>query len=366
MTHPIARLLMHSSRSARLMSSVSMDQALADACRPFDYEFSGVSEFTLPTFDAPTRDGSWSVGLIVGPSGSGKSSLLRQHYGTTPEVEWDPTKAIASQVSYEKLSAVGLSSVPVWCRPFHVLSNGEAFRANMAALLGSNTTFDEFSSVVDRVVAKAVSHAVQRYIRANTLTGIVLASCHYDIIEWLNPDWVFDTQTGCLSLMGCLRRRELSHIEVFPCHSSAWELFRDHHYLTGNMNKASRCYLAMWGDNPIGFASTLAYPSGTVKNAWREHRTVVLPDYQGMGIGVRLSDFVAALHVRLGHRYFSKTAHPRMGEYRERSPFWIGTSKNKKARHDYSESRKTKEDAYKMKHAARVCYSHEFIGGGDL
>jgi len=64
-------------------------------------------------------------------------------------------KQLPSQVAYQKLSAVGLNSVPSWCRPYHVLSNGEQFRARMAAMLNSDTSFDEFTSVVDRTIAKS-------------------------------------------------------------------------------------------------------------------------------------------------------------------------------------------------------------------
>jgi GNAT superfamily N-acetyltransferase len=113
----------------------------------------------------------------------------------------------------------------------------------------------------------------------------------------------------------------------------------------------------------IGFSSALAFPNGNFKNAWREHRTVVLPDYQGMGVGVRISDAVAEIFVSDGCRYFSKTVHPRMGEYRNNSVLWAATSKNMKARADYLTTKtKTKEDGHKHRHAGRVAYSHEYIG----
>jgi GNAT superfamily N-acetyltransferase len=112
--------------------------------------------------------------------------------------------------------------------------------------------------------------------------------------------------------------------------------------------------------------AAISFPSGTIKNAWRGHRTVVLPEYQGLGLGVRLSDAVAEIMVQNGHRYFSKTAHPRMGEYRERSPLWRPTSTNKKDRQDlrhldvdagFSWMRKKHQDL-----KDRICYSHEYIG----
>ena len=106
-------------------------------------------------------------------------------------------------------------------------------------------------------------------------------------------------------------------------------------------------------------------PSGTTKNAWRGHRTVVLPDFQGMGIGVRLSDSVGEIMLAEGKRYFSKTAHPRLGEYRNNSPKWKPTSKNMQDRKDYAlmdwENKKFSKELM-MKHIDRFCYSHEYIG----
>lgn len=92
---------------------------------------------------------------------------------------------------------------------------------------------------------------------------------------------------------------------------------------------------------------------------------MILPDYQGMGFGVRLSDAIATMFLSQGKRYFSKTVHPRMGEYRNRSPLWVATSKNMKRRGDYISARKTKESKYKHKHAHRLAYSHEFIGNNS-
>jgi hypothetical protein len=85
----------------------------------------------------------------------------------------------------------------------------------------------------------------------------------------------------------------------------------------------------------------------------------VLPDFQGMGIGVRFSDMIAQIHLNEGHRYFSRTAHPRMGEYREKSSLWKPTSKNKKLRTDVKH-----ENVYNNHFAdnKRICYSHEYIG----
>lgn len=345
-------------------STVKVDEITKKLSQSFDYEFTGTSQFDVPQM--PNIPIKFGIGLIVGPSGSGKSTLLKQ-FGTEGIVTWHSDKAICShfataEEAQSRLSAVGLNSIPTWMRPYHVLSTGEKFRADLARRLSNNAVVDEFTSVVDRNVAKSCSYALRRYCDQQKLNGMVLASCHYDIIEWLQPDWVFDTNTGQLVGRGFERRPEIK-LEIIPCSSKAWAIFSKHHYLSHKINKSARCWLAVWNETPIGFSSALAYPSGTVKNAWREHRTVVLPDYQGLGLGVRISDAVAQMFKNQNCRYFSKTSHPRMGGYRELSPLWKPTSKNKKSRKDYYYSKtKTKEDGHKMQHAPRICYSHEFIG----
>jgi GNAT superfamily N-acetyltransferase len=336
---------------------VEMDAMLEEACVPFDYQFDGTSTFKIPEFVAPIRDGSWGIGLIVGHSGSGKTSLLEEHYGITPAFKWNPKKAIASQVHFDKLSAVGLNTVPSWCRPHQVLSNGEAFRADLAARLDSNTAFDEFTSVVDRTVAQSCTHAVQRYIRQQNLKGVVFATCHYDIIGWLKPDWVFDVTEGKVAREGFFR--EPIRIEVRRCEPSLWRVFRDHHYLTGEMNKSSQCFLATWNGRAVGFASALAFPHKHFKNAWRGHRTVVLPDYQGLGIGVRLADAVAEYYAKQGKRYFVKTAHPRMGKYRNASPKWRPTTQNNKP--DPYQTVVLGMYGGEVRQVPRIAYCHEYI-----
>lgn len=346
-------------------STVKMDSIVERIGEYFDYEFSGTSTFTPP--EMPDVGDDYSIGLIVGPSGSGKSTLLAG-FGSEEGVEWDSDRAVVSHFggvddAIDRLTAVGFSSIPAWMRPYHVLSTGEQFRANLARRLGSDVVVDEFTSVVGRDVAKAASHAIRRYADKVGIKRMVFASCHYDICEWLRPDWIYDTATEKFSARGWERRS--IDIQLIPCGSEEWAMFRKHHYLDHNINKGSRCWVAYWEGVPVGFTSIISMPSGSIKRAWREHRTVVLPDFQGMGIGVRLSDALGIMLVSDGCRFFSKTAHPRMGEYRESSANWRPTSKNKMKRLDYLHNRKTKESGHKDRHANRFTYSHEYIQNGE-
>lgn len=347
-----------------LRSSVKPDEISLKLAQAFDYKFDGSTSFELPRFELPAAP--FGIGLIVGPSGSGKSTILKR-IAEQKAIHWDPALSVCAHFSSsdeaaEKLAAVGFNSIPSWLKPRHVLSTGEGFRADLARQICDGATFDEFTSVVDRTVAKSCSVALRRYVDAKKINGIVLATCHYDVIEWLQPDWVFDTATGEILPRGSLRPRPKINLVVERCSAKLWGAFHSHHYLDEKINKSARCWLATWDDVPVAFGAALSFPNGHFQNAWRGHRTVVLPDFQGLGIGVRLSDAIAKYFVDNGGRYFSKTAHSRMGGYRENSPLWKPTSKNKMARADYSSDRKTKESAHKIKHVTRVCWSHEFIG----
>jgi GNAT superfamily N-acetyltransferase len=139
-------------------------------------------------------------------------------------------------------------------------------------------------------------------------------------------------------------------------------MFKDHHYLDGKINKSSRCYIAIWEGKVVGFNASITMPNGYIKNAWRGHRTVILPDFQGLGIGPRLSDTIAQIHIDQGHRYYSRSAHPRLNNYRDNSPLWKPTSKNKKLRTDI-----THDKVYNNHYAdnKRLCGSFEYIGNKE-
>jgi hypothetical protein len=163
------------------------------------FDATGVSGAFAPWI-APTLPDVWTVGLIVGASGSGKSLLLADRFGgPSPQPEWDPTRAVADQVDVDLLAAVGLNDVPTWLRPYHVLSTGQRFRADLARLLERPAAVvDEFTSVVSRPVAMSACAALSRWADRNPDRRLVVATCHHDVEEWLRPSWVIDTDDGVL------------------------------------------------------------------------------------------------------------------------------------------------------------------------
>jgi len=182
-----------------LVSHVDKDEFIAASEVAFDCIFDGTSKFyqwKMPTLIPK----NFKLGVIVGSSGSGKSTLLKK-FGTEEQPTWEPNKSVISHFEspadgINRLSSVGFNSIPSWYKPYHVLSNGEKFRADLARKLKTGAVIDEYTSVVDRTVAKAASVALSRYIKNSDIEGVVLSTCHHDIVDWLEPDWVLNTDTG--------------------------------------------------------------------------------------------------------------------------------------------------------------------------
>lgn len=281
--------------------------------------------------DLPDPDEEWTIGAIVGPSGSGKTTIARAAFGDAfYEVsQWPSDRAVidgfgevpVKQIT-STLTAVGFSSPPSWLKPYHVLSNGEKFRCDLArALLLVNrvVVFDEFTSVVDRTVAKVGSAAIARSLRAGLVDKrFVAVTCHYDLLEWLEPDWVLDMATGHLA-RGRLRRPTIV-LQVVGCRQSMWRLFARHHYLSSELPRASSCFMALWNDEPVAFCAT----TGMYGRVGRKRiaRVVVLPDYQGLGIGMRLVERVCEFEASRGFRTNLTASHPAVIAHCARSIRW--------------------------------------------
>lgn len=277
--------------------------------------------------------GEWNVGVIVGPSGAGKTTVARELFGDylVGEWNWPDDKSILdgfpSGMSVKDivalLSSVGFSSPPSWVRPFRVLSNGEQFRVTMARTLAEMPNLavvDEFTSVVDRTVAQIGSAAIAKTVRRRN-QRLIAATCHYDVLDWLEPDWTYQPHTNTLE-RGRLRQRPSIDLTIRRVHHSAWQLFRKHHYLNASLNTAAACFVASWHDTPVAFSAWLAMPTGAAFNVWREHRTVCLPDFQGVGIGNAVSSYCASLLRGLGKQPVSTTSHPGMIQSRALSRSW--------------------------------------------
>lgn len=281
-------------------------------------------------FELPT---SWNVGVIVGPSGCGKTTVARNLFPelNSDELLWDKEKSVIdgfpSHISIKEIigamSSVGFSSPPSWLRPYQHLSNGEQFRCNIARKIlemDELAIVDEFTSVVDRTVAKITSAAVSKFVRRSNKKFVAI-SCHYDVLDWLEPDWVYEPHTNNFYTGRGLHQRPPINLEIVRCEASAWKMFRKHHYLDTSINNSAACFLAMIDGIPVAFSSVLCFPHPTAP-AWREHRTVCLPDYQGVGIGNALSEVIASAYSCTSKKFFSVTGNPAMIFHRAKSKNW--------------------------------------------
>ncbi|MCL2005489.1 MAG: GNAT family N-acetyltransferase [Planctomycetaceae bacterium] len=304
----------------------------------FDVPLADKAERTLQ-FDTPPLDADWNIGCIVGPSGSGKSTIARhlfkQNYSTG--YDWQNDRAVIDNFAdlpikdiIQMLTLVGFSSPPSWLKPYRVLSNGEKFRCDLAQALlqGGRVVFDEYTSVVDRNVAQIASAALAKAIHGKKMAcQFVAVTCHYDILDWLEPDWILDTATGnvaAVPLCGAQERRRLRRpnieLEVFHCDRSLWTMFKPYHYLNGNLAKSCRCYSALWNGQPVAFCAVIALQG--LRNWYRVSRIVTLPDYQGVGIGSALLDTLGGMYAKQGFRFSITASHPSVLSHCKRSEHW--------------------------------------------
>jgi ABC-type lipoprotein export system ATPase subunit/GNAT superfamily N-acetyltransferase len=317
----------------------------------------------------PSRPESGLV-LVVGSSGSGKSTIIKNWFGEIEEPVFSDAPVIENFSSISKgqelLKAVGLRSIPTWFRPFRTLSNGEKHRALCALMIDNgHYVFDEFTSVVDRDTAKSLSATLRKWHKDGLM---VVATCHRDVEEWLCPDVIYDTDLQDFTSRRYLCRPPVN-LSIRPASKSDWVYFKKHHYLSDELSSSCHCYIGYVNDKPVAFNAVIHGTGRDIKSYWRSSRLVVVPEFQGLGIGVSMSEAIALEYVTRGKRFFAKTANSLLGQYRDKHPEkWRPTSTNHMDRPSYlvnGEPRKkvlygkTRQSA--LRDAVRVCYSHEYI-----
>jgi energy-coupling factor transporter ATP-binding protein EcfA2 len=248
----------------------------------------------------------WNVGLIYGASGSGKTTLAKHLFGQdifqTMLNESEPIlNQLPKEYTYEHcaelLNGIGLNSVPCWIRPVKTLSNGQKARAEAVLLMTTEKEIiliDEWTSVVDRTVAKAMSICISKYAKKQN-KKLILLSCHYDIIEWLKPDWLIDCNKQQFELPKSedffFTERERIQFDVREISSRSWKYFSKYHYLSENLPVGKVYFYGIFHNKEqIGFqcfANYTPHRSGT-KIIYHSNRTVIHPDYNGLGLGIKL------------------------------------------------------------------------------
>ena len=320
--------------------------------------------------DIPIEEKPWSIGLIVGSSGSGKTTIARECFPGFlffTGFEWSADSMLddfPAECSVDEITTacghVGLSSAPDWLKPFSVLSNGQKMRAELARLFLAERSrpviYDEFTSVVDRQVAQVSSYAISKFIRRNG-QQFVAVSCHRDIEEWLNPDWVYDTDQMQFRWR-CLRRKPDIQLDIREGAESEWALFRPYHYLSAEHNKTARKMVAEYKGVPVAWCSYLHFVHAQVKDKKRIHRLVVRPDYQGLGIGKALLNVVAERLKEQGFKCSITTSLGSFARAMSKNSNWVLTRQGFVGQVGKTAKR------VKICSARRLTASFEYVGNG--
>lgn len=187
----------------QLESLIKRDNYTEYVCNKFDMQNKEKVVTSVPMIESEDLEQfNWNIGLILGNSGSGKSTILSR-LGRVLTPTYNEEASVISQFTSlteeeacTALQGVGISSVPTWLKKPHELSNGERARLDLAWTIintpeGEPIIIDEYTSVVNRLAAMSMSNSLQKWIR-RLGKKIILASCHFDIIPWLTPDWIYN------------------------------------------------------------------------------------------------------------------------------------------------------------------------------
>ena len=373
--------------------------------------------------------------LVSGRSGSGKTAACADAFG--PPEEWVNAakgRGVESiDVRVARFQALGFDefvirgqygrTVTQLCEADpSEMSTSEAYLVSLADSIRTGAVLDEFLTSLPPATRAKVARRVGVYARNERIQGLVLLSCHgEEIARDLQPDVMFSAETGMevdvesidpvttqsdaaawppedLIRRPTIRltRRKIAGGEGVKAVKEAWWAeFSPNHYLGGASFNAKGCqaWVFFIGERAVAFDSTLPMPGKSVQTV-RQHRLVVMPDFQGLGIGSAVTRHDAAKIITtrraktdvyddpFTQRYMSSTYHTKLGKSRDASPLWRGSNLNGKPKNmaDTSKSitaglnvlQKAKGKAIAsidrqksssaVKERKAIVYSHEYLG----
>lgn len=261
--------------------------------------------------------------LFTGPSGGGKSSLMRAaaaQLGALDATALDLPDAplidaLPGPVNdrLATLAGCGLSEARLLLRTPAELSDGQRYRFRLAFALASGRSpwvvADEFTATLDRPLAKVVAFNLRKLV-TRTGVGVLAATTHDDVADDLNPDvWVRCLGDGHVEV----ERRRWKRCPVSFADElwlsdgdrSDWAYFARWHYRSHHLAYTRRVILLWHGREPVGVcvfgtpAASLSLRtrffglrdprSGAALSAlneqlWLLQRVVIHPTYRGAGI----------------------------------------------------------------------------------
>ena len=332
-----------------LQCTVPVDEHVLQVTKAFEYDFTGECETRIPQLSMDKLPPTFNVGVIIGPSGSVKSTIMKDLWPESMgQLVWPPESSLATSVvavigdHTKGLSLLDALRLDWNCyfRQRPSLSNSEGLRADVALALAYGfrasqpVVIDEFTSELDRRTAESTCRGLRGWLHRNqpadSSCPVVFATVHDDVVGWLQPDWAFHTDTRYV--VTCKARELLTgpggplppaasappqpvadpkrwfsvsevKLEILSLRHLPYQkteelwnrFFSKHHYLRGDLQSCAVCVLVREVQTraPVAFYASIPAP-GTVSAAWREHRLVVRPEWQGLSIGPRLSNLMAA------------------------------------------------------------------------
>ena len=327
--------------SLTLTCNVANAKVTASSLLPFGITWNGMNQEKILYPSEP--DPKKPVTVLFGPSGCGKTSILHE------------------------------TCIKVVCGGDD--SSAEDERNRIATTMGNDIGIDEFGSF-QQISRENFAHWFMDMVEEKKLERISVTTLDLNVARVLlsrgarvwdvfRSRWLqaaeSSSSSASFSLSTQMIQMHKQHYKIIEVNGEDWwhYHFGRYHYMEhqgdgnihGGFNNVARTFLLLNEDVAIGLCATLPgmgiYQLGSVV---REHRTVILPPYQGMGIGQTFVKVIAENYMRSGIGFFSRTKHPALVDVRNRDAKW----------------RTIQNTAGKRDSSGNVAYSHFYVGNSTI
>ena len=327
--------------SLTLTCNVANAKVTASSLLPFGITWNGMNQEKILYPSEP--DPKKPVTVLFGPSGCGKTSILHE------------------------------TCIKVVCGGDD--SSAEDERNRIATTMGNDVGIDEFGSF-QQISRENFAHWFMDMVEEKKLERISVTTLDLNVARVLlsrgarvwdvfRSRWLqaaeSSSSSASFSLSTQMIQMHKQHYKIIEVNGEDWwhYHFGRYHYMEhqgdgnihGGFNNVARTFLLLNEDVAIGLCATLPgmgiYQLGSVV---REHRTVILPPYQGMGIGQTFVKVIAENYMRSGIGFFSRTKHPALVDVRNRDAKW----------------RTIQNTAGKRDSSGNVAYSHFYVGNSTI